>query len=53
MMSKTRVLWDDVVDVLNEQQSTITALKEKNEQLQKTIDDLQKVIRGDKNDSNV
>lgn len=53
MMSKTRVLWDDVVDVLNEQQSTITTLKEKNEQLQKTIDDLQKVIRGDKNDSNV
>lgn len=57
-MSKTRILWDDVKDVLNEQLSTINEqkitidelmtdhkkLKKENEQLRKQVDNLQDAL---------
>ena len=38
----TLLNWEDVVDLLNEQQTTISALKEENEQLQKVCSHLKK-----------
>ena len=36
--------WEDVVDLLNEQQATISALKEENEQLRKQIQNYKQLI---------
>ena len=36
--------WGDVVDLLNEQQATISALKEENEQLRKQIQNYEQLI---------
>ena len=36
--------WEDVVDLLNEQQATISALKEENEQLRKQIQNYEQLI---------
>lgn len=40
--SKCQILEDDVVRLLNEQQATITALKEENEKLRKELSDCEK-----------
>ena len=37
----TLLNWEDVVDLLNEQQATISALKEENEQLKSRVDFLE------------
>ena len=40
----TLLNWEDVVDLLNEQQTTISALKEENEQLRKQIQNYEQLI---------
>ena len=40
----TLLNWEDVVDLLNEQQATISALKEENEQLRKQIQNYKQLI---------
>ena len=40
----TLLNWEDVVDLLNEQQATISALKEENEQLRKQIQNYEQLI---------
>ena len=41
----TLLNWEDVVDLLNEQQATISALKEENEQLRKDKAQLKERLR--------